>query len=155
MNQYAEVAIAAHEAEEELLGTLTELGIGFVPFSPLGRGFFTGTVTGTEFGKGDMRKNFPRFSEENFGRNQELLAGVQAIAAAVGVLLLVALADRLRGDLDAVLVLGHELQPDAAAIRVDLGDLDGDDVAAIEAQAPASASAVVGSGGVSMKWTRA
>ena len=55
-----------------------------LPFSPLGRGFFTGVITDTEFGKGDMRKNFPRFQAENFDRNQQLLDGLKAIAAEVG-----------------------------------------------------------------------
>jgi aryl-alcohol dehydrogenase-like predicted oxidoreductase len=80
----SEYSLWTRDVEKLLLGTCAELGVAFVPFSPLGRGFFTGTVTGTEFGKGDMRKNFPRFSEENFARNQELLAGVQAVATAAG-----------------------------------------------------------------------
>ena len=80
----SEYSLWTRDVEKKLIGTCAELGVAFVPFSPLGRGFFTGTVTGTEFGKGDMRKNFPRFQEENFARNQELLAGVKAVAAEVG-----------------------------------------------------------------------
>jgi len=80
----SEYSLWSRDVEKKLLGTCAELGVAFVPFSPLGRGFFTGTVTGTEFGKGDMRKNFPRFQGENFARNQELLDGVKTVAAAVG-----------------------------------------------------------------------
>ena len=80
----SEYSLWTRDVEKKLLATCTELGVAFVPFSPLGRGFFTGTVTDTEFGKGDMRKNFPRFQGDNFARNQELLDGVKAVAAAAG-----------------------------------------------------------------------
>ena len=65
------------EPEDEIIPTLTELGIGLVPFSPLGRGFLTGTITAeTTFGEGDARANgnvFPRFAEENRRANQALV----------------------------------------------------------------------------------
>jgi aryl-alcohol dehydrogenase-like predicted oxidoreductase len=70
--------------EKKLLATCDELNVAFVPFSPLGRGFFTGVVTTPEFGKGDMRKNFPRFQGENFERNQKLLDGLTELAGEVG-----------------------------------------------------------------------
>jgi aryl-alcohol dehydrogenase-like predicted oxidoreductase len=51
--------------EDEILPGLAELGIGFIPFSPLGRGFLTGQVTaGTTFGEGDIRANLPRFEAD-------------------------------------------------------------------------------------------
>jgi aryl-alcohol dehydrogenase-like predicted oxidoreductase len=78
----SEYSLWTRDVEKKLLGTCAELGVAFVPFSPLGRGFFTGAVEdNTSFGKGDMRKRFPRFQGENFTRNNELLQGVKAVAA--------------------------------------------------------------------------
>ena len=66
--------------EEEVLPALEELGIGFVPFSPLGRGFLTGTINeNTQFDKSDFRNSVPRFTPENRKANQtfvDLLAGM-------------------------------------------------------------------------------
>ncbi len=62
-----------------------ELGIAFVPFSPLGRGFLTGALTGrAKIGPGDWRANNPRFTEENLARNVALLRPLEAIALAHG-----------------------------------------------------------------------
>ena len=62
------------EAEQEILPMLEELGIGFVPFSPLGRGFLTGAINkDTEFSKTDFRNTLPRFSAENREANQALV----------------------------------------------------------------------------------
>ncbi|MDH4147531.1 MAG: aldo/keto reductase [Acidimicrobiia bacterium] len=81
----SEYSLWTRDVERKLIGTCAELGVALVPFSPLGRGFFTGAVVdNTNFGKGDMRKNFPRFQGENFERNQRLLDGVKAVAAEVG-----------------------------------------------------------------------
>jgi aryl-alcohol dehydrogenase-like predicted oxidoreductase len=67
--------------EEELLATLEELGIGFVPFSPLGRGFLTGTINeNTVFDKTDFRNIVPRFTPENRKANQALVDLLAAIA---------------------------------------------------------------------------
>src|SRR4051794_34842898 len=61
----SEYSLFWREPEDEILPALEELGIGFVPFSPLGRGFLTGQVTATtEFEDGDFRKGLPRFEEE-------------------------------------------------------------------------------------------
>lgn len=61
------------EPETEVLPTLGELGIGFVPFSPLGKGFLTGAINAnTKFDSTDFRSNVPRFSEENRKANQAL-----------------------------------------------------------------------------------
>lgn len=69
------------EPEKELLPLLEELGIGFVPFSPLGKGFLTGAITAdTEFDKTDFRNVVPRFSEENRKANQSLVDLVKKIA---------------------------------------------------------------------------
>lgn len=60
--------------EEELIPTLEELGIGFVPFSPLGKGFLTGKISkDAKFEKGDFRSIVPRFTPENLKANQGLL----------------------------------------------------------------------------------
>jgi aryl-alcohol dehydrogenase-like predicted oxidoreductase len=62
------------QPEDEVLPTLEELGIGFVPFSPLGRGFLTGKIDeNTEFDDGDFRKNLPRFSPEARKSNQAMV----------------------------------------------------------------------------------
>jgi aryl-alcohol dehydrogenase-like predicted oxidoreductase len=67
--------------EQELLPTLDELGIGLVPFSPLGKGFLTGTITEyTQFDKEDNRGSFPRFSRENRKANRALVEAIEAFA---------------------------------------------------------------------------
>jgi aryl-alcohol dehydrogenase-like predicted oxidoreductase len=80
----SEYSLWTRDVEKKLLATCAELGVAFVPFSPLGRGFFTGVITESQFGKGDMRKNFPRFQGENFEHNQRLLDGLKKVAAEVG-----------------------------------------------------------------------
>ena len=68
--------------EEELLPTLEELGIGFVPFSPLGKGFLTGTIDkNTTFVSSDFRSIVPRFKPENLEANQVLVELIKKIAA--------------------------------------------------------------------------
>jgi aryl-alcohol dehydrogenase-like predicted oxidoreductase len=68
--------------EEEILPTLEELGIGFVPFSPLGKGFLAGSITeSTQFDKEDNRGSFPRFSPEARKANQVLVDVIAAFAA--------------------------------------------------------------------------
>src|SRR4051794_32393782 len=67
----SEYSLWFREPEAEVLPTLEELGIGFVPFSPLGKGFLTGTVDATTtFGPGDIRSTIPRFAEEARQANQ-------------------------------------------------------------------------------------
>lgn len=70
----SEYSLFWREPEEEILGVLEELGIGLVPFSPLGRGFLTGRIDqGTEFGPGDIRATLPRFTAEARAANQALV----------------------------------------------------------------------------------
>ena len=70
----SEYSLFWRELEEEILGVLEELGIGLVPFSPLGRGFLTGRIDqATEFGKGDIRANLPRFTAEARAANQAVV----------------------------------------------------------------------------------
>jgi len=77
----SEYSLWWREPEKEILPTLEELGIGFVPFSPLGKGFLTGAINeNTKFDPTDFRNIVPRFSEENRKANQELVALIQEIA---------------------------------------------------------------------------
>lgn len=70
----SEYSLWWREPEQEILPTLQELGIGFVPFSPLGKGFLTGKIDeNTTFDKTDFRNTVPRFSEENRKANQALV----------------------------------------------------------------------------------
>lgn len=79
----SEYSLWTRDPEAEVLPACAELGIGFVPFSPLGKGFFTGTVnTDATFGAGDIRARVPRFSAENLATNQPLIERVQQLAAA-------------------------------------------------------------------------
>ena len=78
----SEYSLWWREPEDEILPVLEELGIGFVPFSPLGKGFLTGTVNkDASFGKDDFRSSVPRFSQENLAANQALVDAVSQIAA--------------------------------------------------------------------------
>lgn len=70
----SEYSLWYREPEKEILPTLEELGIGFVPFSPLGKGFLTGAINAdTRFDETDFRSTVPRFSEENRKANQALV----------------------------------------------------------------------------------
>ena len=78
----SEYSLFWREPEEEFLPLLEELGIGFVPFSPLGRGFLTGKIDETTtFDKSDFRNNVPRFNPENRKANQALVDLVKTVAA--------------------------------------------------------------------------
>jgi aryl-alcohol dehydrogenase-like predicted oxidoreductase len=78
----SEYSMFTREPETEILPTLEELGIGFVPFSPLGKGLLTGKVgADTTFDRGDIRKVLPRFTEEALRHNQRLAASIGEIAA--------------------------------------------------------------------------
>lgn len=77
----SEYSLFFREPEKEIIPTLEELGIGLVPFSPLGRGFLTGAITeNTKFDSTDFRNIVPRFSEENRKANQSLVNLVKNIA---------------------------------------------------------------------------
>jgi len=82
----SEYSLWWREPEEEILPTLEELGIGFVPFSPLGKGFLTGKIDETTtFDSTDFRNTVPRFSEENRRANQALVEAVTRVAETKGV----------------------------------------------------------------------
>ena len=77
----SEYSLFWREPEKEILPTLEELGIGFVPFSPLGKGFLTGAINAeTKFDSTDFRSTVPRFSEENRKANQALVEMVTEFA---------------------------------------------------------------------------
>ena len=80
-----ELSLWSRDAEAEVLPTVRELGIGYVAYSPLGRGFLTGQIKSPDdFAGDDFRKNHPRFQGENFDRNIALVREVEAIAADKG-----------------------------------------------------------------------
>src|SRR5512133_131249 len=82
----SEYSLWTRDPEQEVLPTLRELGIGFVAYSPLGRGFLTGQLKSPDdFAADDYRRNSPRFQGENFARNLKLVERVQAIAARKGI----------------------------------------------------------------------
>jgi aryl-alcohol dehydrogenase-like predicted oxidoreductase len=81
----SEYSLWTRDPEPEVLPTCAELGIGFVPFSPLGKGFLTGTVdAGTSFTEGDIRATIPRFDAEHLPANQALVDHVRTLADAKG-----------------------------------------------------------------------
>ena len=81
----SEYSLWTRDPEPEVLPTLAELDIGFVPFSPLGKGFLTGTVEpGTSFAPGDIRATIPRFAAGNLPANTALVEHVRALADTKG-----------------------------------------------------------------------
>lgn len=126
-----EYSLFTRDVEEEVLPTCRELGIGFVPYSPLGRGFLTGRWRSVE----DMPENdtragrFPRFSEENFQRNVELADRVREIAGEKGATPgQLALAWLLAQGDDIVPIPGtkrrERLEENAKAVEVELTEED-------------------------------
>jgi len=133
--------------DPETTGTLAacrELGVGFVPYSPLGRGFLTGTIrTVDDFDEDDYRRRSPRFQGENFDRNLALVESVQAIAQDYGVTpAQLALAWVLAQGDDIVPIPGTKrigfLDENIAALEIQLTD---DDMARIDAIFPPDAAA--------------
>ena len=82
----SEYSLWTRDPEDEVLPALRELGIGFVAYSPLGRGFLTGQLKSpADFAVDDYRRNSPRFQGENFTKNLELVEQVKAIAERKGI----------------------------------------------------------------------
>jgi aryl-alcohol dehydrogenase-like predicted oxidoreductase len=132
--------------DDGVLAAIRELGIGFVAYSPLGRGFLTGRIRSVEdLPEGDSRRTgyFPRFREENFQRNLDLVERVQEIAAEKGVAPgQLALAWVMAQGRDIVPIPGTKrrsyLEENAAAADV---ELTGDELARIDEVAPIGAGA--------------
>ncbi len=81
----SEYSLWTRDPEDEILGACRDLGIGFVPYSPLGRGFLTGQIRRIEdLAQDDFRRNSPRFQEENFQRNLDLVKRIENIASQKG-----------------------------------------------------------------------
>ncbi len=120
------------EIEDDVVPAARRLGVGLVPYSPLGRGFLTGTLTAAPtdgFGTDDLRRGDPRFHGDNAYRNQAILAEVQALAAERGVTAgQLALAWLLAQGDDVVPIPGTKrrdrLEENAAAADVDLTPAD-------------------------------
>lgn len=81
----SEYSLWSRDHEEEVIPTCRELGIAFVPFSPLGRGFLSGEIKSPDdFPPNDLRRSSPRFQGENFRKNLELVAKIREIAEEKG-----------------------------------------------------------------------
>jgi aryl-alcohol dehydrogenase-like predicted oxidoreductase len=130
--------------EDEVVPTCRELGIGIVPFSPLGRGFLTGALTShSQLTEGDMRVAFPRFTEENFDANLALVRALQVVAEQKGVTPgQLALAWVQAKGADVVPIPGTKrrkyLEENVAAVGIELST---EDIKAIESAVPVAAVA--------------
>jgi aryl-alcohol dehydrogenase-like predicted oxidoreductase len=139
-----EYSLFSREPEDELLAIFRELGIGLVSYSPLGRGFLTGSITDPEqLAADDFRRGSPRFQGDNFDRNLALVATVRELAEAKGVTpAQLALAWVLARGGDIVPIPGTKrrryLEQNTAAADIQLTD---DDLAAIDEAAPRDAVA--------------
>jgi len=139
-----EYSLWSRDPEDGVLPTVRELGIGFVAYSPLGRGFLTGQITSPDdFAPDDFRRNNPRFQGENFSRNLELVERVRQIAASKGCTPgQLALAWVLAQGDDIVAIPGTKkvnyLEENVAADDVRLSE---DDLARIDAAAPKGTTA--------------
>jgi aryl-alcohol dehydrogenase-like predicted oxidoreductase len=135
----SEYSLFTREPEDEILPIVRELGIGFVPYSPLGRGFLSGTITSPDqFGPADFRRFSPRFQGDNFGRNLAVVEKVAELAAKLGVTASqLALAWVLAQGDDIVPIPGTKrrtyLEENVAAADITLTP---DDLAAIDEVAP-------------------
>ena len=140
----SEYSLWERAVEVEILPVCRELGIGFVPYSPLGRGFLTGTAKRAEdYPADDFRRGQPRFQGENFDRNMKIVAAVQAVASAKGATPgQVALAWLLAQGPDVVPIPGTKrrtyLEENLGALAVGLSK---EDLETLEAAAPRGAVA--------------
>ena len=140
----SEYSLWSRDPEGAILDTLKELGIGFVPYSPLGRGFLTGQFrTPEDIPEGDFRRNNPRFQGENFTQNLKLVDAVKLMADSKGVTPgQLALAWVLAQGADFVPIPGTKrtkyLRENAAAVDVELSP---EDLARLDEIAPKDVAA--------------
>jgi aryl-alcohol dehydrogenase-like predicted oxidoreductase len=139
-----EYSLWSRDPEDEIIPTCRELGIGFVPYSPLGRGFLTGRFrTIDDLPPDDWRRNNPRFQGDNFQKNLDLVARIEDLARSKGwTPSQLALAWVMAQGEDIVPIPGTKrvryLEENAAAAEISLSP---DDLAAIDAAAPAGVAA--------------
>jgi aryl-alcohol dehydrogenase-like predicted oxidoreductase len=139
-----EYSLWSRDPEDEILPTVRELGIGFVAYSPIGRGFLSGRYkTIEDFEEGDYRRNSPRFQGENFQKNLDVLRRIEEIAQSKGVTpAQLAIAWVLAQGDDIVpipgsKIIGH-LEENIAAAAI---ELTADDLAQIDEVAPKGVAA--------------
>jgi len=138
----SEYSLWTRDPEAEVLPTCRELGIGFVPYSPLGRGFLSGRFSGPEdLDEGDFRRSGPRFTGENLDANRLIAAKVAEIAQEKGITRAqLAIAWVLAQGEDLVPIPGTKrreyLEQNAAAVEV---TLTGDELARLDAELPETA----------------
>jgi aryl-alcohol dehydrogenase-like predicted oxidoreductase len=140
----SEYSLWSRDVEDEVLGTCRELGIGFVPYSPLGRGFLTGQIQRfSDLAPDDFRRHSPRFQGENFAKNLALVKHLEKIAREKGLLASqLALGWVLAQGPDIVPIFGTKRRKylaenlGAASLHLNLADL-----ARIEAVSPRGAAA--------------
>ena len=134
-----EYSLWSRDPEDDILPTVRELGIGFVAYSPLGRGFLTGQIKRFEdLTANDWRRNMPRFQGENFERNLDLVSHIETLSRQKGCLpSQLALAWLLHRGKDIVPIPGTKrrtyLEENAGALDV---TLTADDMAEIDRRAP-------------------
>ncbi|HEY5054394.1 MAG TPA: aldo/keto reductase [Solirubrobacterales bacterium] len=139
-----EYSLWSRDPEDEILPTVRELGVGFVAYSPLGRGFLTGRFRSiNDLDEDDFRRHSPRFQSENFDRNLELLAKVEEIAGEKGVTVgQLALAWVMAQGDDIVPIPGTKhrdyLEQNVAAVDL---ELSADDLRQIDEAAPHGSTA--------------
>ena len=136
-----EYSLWSRDPETEILPVLRELGIGFVPYSPLGRGFLTGAITSLDsLDAGDFRRSNPRFEGENFDANQRIVDQVKTVAAEAG-------ATPAQVALAWLLAQGDDIAPIPGTKRIerleenvaaDAIELSADQLAALSSIAPAA-----------------
>jgi len=138
----SEYSMFTRDPEIEILPTLEELGIGFVPFSPLGKGFLTGKIDiTTTFGEGDIRHTLPRFQGQARTLNQQIAAAISLIAARKAVTSAqIALAWLLAQKPWIAPIPGttkrHRLQENAGAVRVELSTEELQEIGDVLARMP-------------------
>jgi aryl-alcohol dehydrogenase-like predicted oxidoreductase len=138
-----EYSMWTRDVEKEVLATCRELGVGFVAYSPLGRGFLTGAITSTDtLDKSDWRRGHPRFQEANFDHNRRVVERLEEIATSKGITApQLALAWVMAQGSDVVPIPGtrttRHLETNVAAVDVELTE---EDLARIDEVAPPGAA---------------
>jgi aryl-alcohol dehydrogenase-like predicted oxidoreductase len=140
----SEYSLWERDVELDILPTARTLGIGFVPYSPLGRGFLTGRIARpADLSEGDYRRHDPRYAEENFATNLSIVAALESVGAAHGASpAQVALAWLLAQGGDVVPVFGSKrrvtLEDSAGAVHLELTPAE---LARLEEAAPVGGTA--------------